>query len=169
VDVGTFSAADAHALLAHLCVWEDRIVVDDLDAARWLGEQFIRLDDVCWCSVQEVGWYAVMAEALRAALELGVIAEADFSGTDVELFERVRAADAPAIQRWLALLHLDVDFVRDPVHPDLFALPKVRAVDPPVLLDGRSVPLSQLDAAFARHREAYIASKQGEWPLRVLA
>ncbi len=176
VDVGTFSAADAQSLLAHLCVWEacgelgrtGQIVVDDLDAARWLGEQFIRLDDVCWCSVQEVGWYAVMAEALRAALELGVIAEADFAGTDAALFERIRAANAPDIQQWLALLRRDVDFVRDPAHPDLFALPKVRAVDPPVLLNGRAVPLSHLDAAFARHHEAYIAGKQGEWPLRIL-
>jgi len=169
VDVGTFSAADARALLAHLRVWGGQIVVDDLDAARWLGEQFIRLDDVCWCSVQEVGWYAVMAEALRAALALGVIVEADFAGTDAALFERIRAANAPDIQRWLALLRRDVDFARDPDRPDLFALPKVRAVDPPVLLDGRAVPLSQLDAAFARHREAYIAGKQGEWPLRIIA
>jgi len=168
VDVGTFSAADAHSLLAHLRVWEGQIVVDDLDAARWLAEQFIRLDDVCWCSLQEVGWYAVMAEALRAALELGVIAEADFAGTDAALFARLRAADTPAIQRWLALLRRDVDFVRDPAHPDLFALPKVRAVDPPVLLDGCAVPLSRLDAAFARHRETYIAAKQGEWPLRIV-
>lgn len=168
VDVGTFSAADAQSLLAHLRVWEGQIVVDDLDAARWLGEQFIRLDDVCWCSVQEVGWYAVMAEALRAALELGVIVEADFAGTDAVLFERLRAVNAPAIQRWLVLLRRDVDFARDPAHPDLFALPKVRAVDPPMLLDGRTVPLSHLDAAFARHREAYIAGKQGEWPLRIL-
>lgn len=173
VDVGTFSAADARSLLAHLCVWEDHIVVDDLDVARWLGEQFIRLDDVCWCSVQEVGWYAVMAEALRAALELGIIAEADFAGTDVAVFERVRAADVPAIQCWLTLLRRDVDFIRDPTHTDLFALPKVRAVDPPVLLNNqagscRAVPLSQLDAAFARHRETYIASKHGEWSLRVV-
>ena len=169
VDVGAFSAADAQSLLARLRVWEGEIVVDDLDAARWLGEQFIRLDDVCWCSVQEVGWYAVMAEALRAALELGVIAEADFSGTDAALLERIRAANAPDIQRWLALLRRDVDFVRDPAHPDLFALPKVRAVDPPVLLDERAAPLSHLDAAFARHREAYIAGKQGQWPLRIIA
>lgn len=168
VDVGIFSAAAAQSLLAHLRVWEGQIVVDDLDAARWLGEQFIRLDDVCWCSVQEVGWYAVMAEALRAALELGVIVEADFAGTDAALFARIRAANAPDIQRWLKLLRRDVDFVRDPAQPDLFALPKVRAVDPPVLLDRRTVPLSQLDAAFARHREAYITGKQGEWPLRIV-
>ncbi|HQE93197.1 MAG TPA: HD domain-containing protein [Anaerolineae bacterium] len=167
VDIGAFSAPAAHALLAHLRVWDGHIVVDDLDAARWLGEQFIHLDDVCWCSVQEVGWYAVMAQALRAALKDGLIVEADFAGTDVALFERVRASEDPDIQRWLALLRPDVDFVRDPVHPDLLALPKVRTVDPPVLVDGRAIPLSHLDTAFAQRRAAYIAGKQGEWPLRI--
>ncbi len=168
VDIGTFSIADAQALLAHLRVWDGQIVVDDLEAARWLGEQFMRLDDVCWCSVQEVGWYAVMAQALRVALERGFIVEADFAGTDAALFERVRASTDPVIQHWLSLLRPEVNFVRDAAHPDLFALPKVRAVDPPVLRDDHAVPLSQLDAAFARHRAAYIADKQGEWPLRIL-
>ena len=169
VDVGTFSAADARSLLAHLCVRDRQIVVDDVDAARWLGEQFIRLDDVCWCSVQEVGWYAAMARALRAAMAHGVIAEADFAGTDRALFERIRVADVPEIRYWMALLRPDVDFARVDGSADLEALPKVRAIDPPVLVDDRVVPLSQLDAAFARHREAYIASKQGMWQLRVLA
>ena len=69
----------------------------------------------------------------------------------------------------MALLRPDVDFARVDGSADLEALPKVRAIDPPVLVDDRVVPLSQLDAAFARHREAYIASKQGMWQLRVLA
>ena len=173
VDVGTFSAADARALLAHLRVWDGQIVVDDLDAARWLGAQFIRLDDVCWCSVQEVGWYAVMARALRAAMEHDVIAETDFEGTDRVLFEHIRAAAVPEVQRWLALLRPDVDFARmtasDAAASDLTALPKVRTVDPPVLSEGRVVPLSRLDAAFAQYREAYIARKQGVWQLQILA
>lgn len=171
VDIGTFSAADARSLLKHLRVWNGQIVVDDLDAARWLGEQFIRLDDVCWCSVQEVGWYAVMARALLVAMEHGVIVEADFAGTDRALFDRVRAADVPEVQHWLALLHPDVDFVRETpceaAHAGLAALPKVRAVDPPVLLNGHATPLSRLDAAFARQRDAYTGSKQGEWFLRI--
>lgn len=169
VDVGTFSAADAQSLLAHLCVWDGQIVVDDVDAARWLGEQFLRLDDVCWCSVQEVGWYAVMARALRAAMAHGIIAEADFAGTDRVLFERIRTLDVPEIQQWMSLLRIDVDFARVDGPADLEALPKVRAVDPPVLVDERVVPLSRLDAAFARYRETYIAGKQGSWHLRILA
>ena len=141
----------------------------DVEAARWLGEKFIQLDDACWCAPQEVGWYAAAAKALQAALRHGLIAEADFAGTDVALLNRVRASDLPEIQRWLTLLKPEVDFVRDKDAPDLIALPKVRAVDPGVLVRGRVIPLSQLDSRFANYRESYITNKQGEWGLRILA
>jgi uncharacterized protein len=171
VDVGTFSVEDANRLLEHLKVWQGKIVVDDLDAARWLGNRFIDLDDRCWCSVQEVGWYAVMAQALHTALTAGIITEADFSGTDADVLARLSAAEDQEVNRWLALLRRDVDFVR--LGPDaadsadLVALPKVRTVDPDVLMDGRLLPLSQLDEAFRRRRQAYIAGKQGLWYLKV--
>ena len=47
-------------------------------------------------------------------------------------------------------------------------LPKVRAVDPPVLTHGTVSPLSALDIHFAKHRKAYIKDKQGEWYLRII-
>ncbi len=179
VDVGTFGKADAEALLSHLRPFRARpaaasqIVVDDLDAARWLGERFIELDDACWCSVQEVGWYAAVAQALRAALARGIISEQDFLGTDVDLMARLRATGDPAVTRWLAYLRRDVDFARvdrsEASDVTLEALPKVRTVDPPVLVEGEIIPLSQLDPRFAAQRQDYISSKRGPWVLKVLA
>ncbi len=155
--------------LEHLRVWEGRIVVAGLPSARWLGERFIVLDEMVWCAVQEVGWYAIMARALLAALAAGVITEADFWGIDHPLMARLRASRDPEVQRWLALLRPDVDFVRvDDDSADLLVLPKVRAVDPPVWLDGQVRPLSQLDADFARLRARYVAGKQGSWGLRIV-
>ncbi len=169
VDVATFSKEAGERLLRHLQIHQGQIVVDDVATARWLGDHFIELDDVCWCSVQEVGWYAVMAEALRKAIALHIITEEDFESTDKVVWAKLEKADAPQINRWLALLRPDVDFLR--VEPgtdhDLVALPKVRAVDPPVLLDHTSVPLSQIDDAFAKRRASYIAGKQGTWYLRI--
>ncbi len=171
VDLKIISPVEAQNLLAHLRVWNQVIVVDDIDVARWLAEMFIKLDDLCWCGLQEVGWYAAAAYALRAALAHGVITEQDFAGADEALFARLHAADVPEIRRWLALLRPDVNFVRvaDPASADLIALPKVRAIDPLVLTNGSAAPLSQLDPAFGRQRETYIAGKQGEWALRILA
>ncbi|MBN1249409.1 MAG: HD domain-containing protein [Anaerolineae bacterium] len=171
VDVGTFSSDEGQALMQHLRVDQGQIVVDDVATARWLGDRFIELDDVCWCSVQEVGWYTVMAEALRSAIAHQVISEDDFAGTDRQVMAQLTEAAIPEISQWLGLLRRDVDFVR--VSPtteyDLVALPKVRAVDPPVMVRGRVRPLSQIDPAFAAQRSDYIAGKAGVWYLRILA
>ena len=150
-----------------LRVWEGRIVVDEIDVARWLGDRFMAIDDAVWCSVQEIGWYVAMARALGAAIEAGVLTESDLWGTDEAVLQRLRAAQLPEIQRWLDLLRQDVHFVRDDVHPDLVTLPKVRAVDPSVLADGQVRPLSRLDANFSRRKASYLAGKQGQWGLRI--
>jgi hypothetical protein len=125
------------------------------------------LDDRCWCSVQEVGWYAVMARALREALEHEVITVEDFEGTDAALLDRLRHCNVTSVQRWLALLDRSTDFVRDPGDYDLVALPKVRAIDPPVRIDEGVAPLSALDHDFAERRHAYITGKTGRWYLRI--
>jgi hypothetical protein len=139
-----------------------------VDTARWLAERYLQTDDQVWCSVQEVGWYAVMAQALKAALDGGVIAEQDLQqGTDREVMARLRAARQPELQYWLDLLRPDVRFVRNDTHPDVVALPKVRAIDPPVLVKGEVRPFSELDPAFARRKAEYVAGKQGRWGLRL--
>ena len=163
-----FTSTEAVDLLAQLQVLDGRIVVGDLNAARWLGEAFIAVDDAIWCSVREVGWYACMAQALRVAIETRLLTEADLAGTDAVLMERLRIAPDTRIQYWLAQLRPDVDFIRVATGGDLTALPKVRALDPPVVCNGGSVPLSMLDPVFARRRAVYIASKQGVWQLRII-
>jgi HD superfamily phosphohydrolase len=171
VDVGTFTQDEGEALMQHLVIDGGQIVIDDVAMARWLGEHFIELDEVCWCSTQEVGWYTVMAEALRGAIAQQVISQADFASTDRQVMARLTEADVPEIDHWLSLLRQDVDFVRVPPETahDLVALPKVRAVDPPVMIHGEVQPLSKIDAAFAARRSDYIASKEGRWHLRILA
>jgi hypothetical protein len=37
-----------------------------------------------------------------------------------------------------------------------------------VLVDGHLVPLSALDADFARRRAAYLRNQSGAWPIRVI-
>jgi hypothetical protein len=107
-----------------------------------------------------------MAKALRAALNHAVIQASDFRRTDHVIMARLQACDVPEVHRWLDLLEPTLDFIRDDEQPDIIVLPKVRAVDPPVLVNGHLAPLSELDAEFASAREAYISRKQGPWGLR---
>lgn len=164
-----FEQVEVNTFLQSLRVIEGRIVVGTLEAARWVGEAFIAADDAIWCSVQEVGWYACMAEALRAAMAAKLLTEADLKETDRALMIQLRAAPIPEVQHWLALLRPEVDFVRVASGGDLTVLPKVRAVDPPTLYNGEILALSELDPAFASLRSNYIASKQGAWQLRIVS
>ena len=167
VTIGLVSTEQVTQLLGHLGVWNGRIVVDEAESALCLGDLFLATDDHIYTSVQEVGWYAVMAEALRAALEAGVIAEADLWQTDQLVLDRLRSAHLPAIDRWLSLLRPDVQFIRDDAHPDLVVLPKVRAIDPLVSQDDGTVRLCELDPGFAARKAAHWVDKQGKWGLRI--
>jgi len=167
VTIGLTTVEEVSQVLKHLCVYETRIVVDDIQAARWLADRYLQVDDDLWCSAQEVGWYAVMAQALKAALEHGIITEADLWSTDGNVMARLRAAHRPEVTHWLNLLRPDVHFARDDARSDLIVLPKVRAIDPPVLMNGRVRPLSDLDFAFRLCKASYLASKRGEWGLRI--
>ena len=165
--LGMITRAEVNQLLAHLRVHNGRIVIDDVEHALWLGEQFMALDKAVWCSAHEVGWYTAMAQALGAALQAGVIAEADLWSTDQVVMQRLRSAHNPDVDRWLAHIHPEVRFVRDDARPDLTTLPKARAIDPPVLTNGQVQPLSCLDARFDRRKTAYLAGKHGHWGLRI--
>jgi hypothetical protein len=178
LSLNVITPAEVATLLSHLKVWHNQIVISGasaavgensscpIEVARWLGESFIKMDQLVWCSVQEVGWYAVMARALRAALDHSVIQETDFRRTDHVIMTQLQSCDIPEVHQWLDLLHPTLDFVRDDRQPDIVVLPKVRAVDPQVLVNGQMFPLSELDETFARRREAYVTGKQGVWGLR---
>jgi HD superfamily phosphohydrolase len=155
-------------ILDHLTVWHQRIVVDDLDVARWLARTYIACDQASWANFREVGLYEVTAQAIRTALRLGAISEADFWGTDEELWARLhRSADAE-LRRQLALVSAGTQFIWDDAAPTFRVSTKVRTIDPAVLLDGQARPLSDLDSQFAAYRQEYLESKRGLWPMRVV-
>lgn len=44
---------------------------------------------------------------------------------------------------------------------------KIRTIDPPVLVDGQLLLLSELEPDYATQRAAYLASRQGSMKLKV--
>jgi len=161
-------AGDIAHVLAHLAVWGGQIVTDDLDVARWLAYTYLAADDASWSNFREVGLYEVTAEAIRLALACGAVEQADFWGTDRALWERLRAAEDPAVCAQVRLISPATQFVWDDAAPDFTVRTKLRTLDPAVLIDGAAQPLSALDPAFAAHRARYLARKDGAWPMRVV-
>ncbi|MCZ7668222.1 MAG: HD domain-containing protein [Chloroflexi bacterium] len=155
-------------VLAHLVVAAGRIAVNDIEVARWLGYTFIAADDASWANFREVGLYEITAQAIRRGLTLGVITEADFWLTDEPVWTRLHTADDAELQALLRHITAETRFVWDEQQPTFWVSTKLRTIDPDVVVNGRLIPLSQLDPDFAAHRETYLASKAGKWPMRVL-
>jgi HD superfamily phosphohydrolase len=163
------TAEEIAAVLQHLLVYENRIVVDDLSAARWLAERYIAADDASWANFREVALYELTAQAIRLALQKGILSEADLWGTDAPVWARLHSAADSELQALLHLISPDTRFVRDEYAPTFSVSTKLRTIDPDVLLGNKLITLTALDTEFARHRVAYLGSKQGKWPIRVLS
>jgi len=168
LDMGLASQADIERALSHLVVWNGRIGVDDVQVATWMGTTFIAADERSWANFREVGLYELTAQALRTALQIGLLQEADFMQADAWIWERLQSSDQPELQKQVGLISLDTQFVKDEKQADFWVSTKLRTIDPDVLVDGRFIPCSQLDRDFANLRQNYLARKQGKWPFRVI-
>lgn len=167
-DLGVAAQAEIQIALDHLVVHDNRIVVDDLEAARWLGYNFIAADRASWANFREVGLYELTAQAIRTALRLGVLSQADLWSTDEQAWAKLQACSNPGLRAQLKLVSPKTKFVWDDTTPTFRVSTKLRTIDPDVLHDGLVRPLSTIDADFAHHRAEYLNSKSGKWPMKVI-
>jgi len=167
--LGLATAVQIQTALEHLVVGNGRIAANTLEAAQWLGYTFIAADDASWANFREVGLYELTAQAIRRGLDIGVITQADIWGIDQPLWAKLHTYPDADLQSILALITPATSFAWDEHNPTFQVSTKLRAIDPDVLLDnGHLIPLSALDPDFSRHRTAYLHSKQGKWPMRVI-
>lgn len=164
------NAVDVDASLAHLAVHDGRIVMGEVAAAQWLAYTYIAADKASWANFREVGLYELTAQAIRRALQIGVVQETDFWATDEELWQQLHDTNDTEVQETLQLVHPETEFVWDEDRPTFVVSTKLRSIDPDVVLDDNEVaPLSVVDRAFAAYRRAYHEQRGGLWPMRVVA
>lgn len=169
LDLGLASPEQITQVLVHLVVHDGLIVVDDLDAARWMGETFIAADQASWANFREVGLYELAAIAIRRGLEIGALTEADLWTTDQEAWAKLHHSPDSTLQAALRQVSPETRFYWDAENPTFWVSTKLRTIDPHVVVDGRACLLSDLDVEFARRREEYLHNKGGKWPIRVIA
>lgn len=167
-DLGLAVDDDIESALNHLTVDKGRIVVDDLESARWLGYTFIAADKASWANFREVGLYELTARAIRRGLAIGVLTDADLWGTDQPAWEKLQRSSDSKLQHNLQRVKASTRFVWDNQFPEFRVSTKLRSIDPGVLINGHVQPLSALDLTFAQARDKYLADNSGKWPMRVL-
>jgi HD superfamily phosphohydrolase len=167
-DLGIVDQATIDSILYHLTVCNGRMVIDDVAAARRLAYGFLAADDASWSNFREVGLYELTAQALRLALAKGLITEADLWGTDEALWRALYQSPNPELHYYLRFVDKRTEFVSDAVAPTFTVTTKIRTLDPDVYTNGTVLRFSTIEPAFAAYREAYLAQKQGAWPIRVV-
>jgi HD superfamily phosphohydrolase len=168
LELGLAGQTDLQCVLDHLVVREGKIGVDDSQAAGWIGNTFIAADERSWANFREVGLYELTARALRTALQIGLLQEADFMQTDAWVWQRLQSAHQLELQRQVQLISPDTRFVKDEHQADFWVSTKLRTIDPDVLVEGHLIPYSKLNPDFASLRQNYLARKQGKWPFKVI-
>jgi uncharacterized protein len=166
--LGLASPEDVRYALQHLVLRDGRIVVDDLQAARWIGTTFIAADQASWANFREVGLYELAAQAIRRGLQMGALSEADLWTDDRRAWAKLTAWPDAVLQDQLKLVSPLTLFVWDAANPTFWISTKLRTVDPDIWVDGTLRPLSNLDPDFARSRREYLSQKSGKWPMRVI-
>ncbi|MCE7985842.1 MAG: HD domain-containing protein [Caldilinea sp. CFX5] len=167
-DLGIVDQAAIAYVLHHLTVLDGRMVLDDVEAARQLAYGFLAADDASWSNFREVGLYELTAQALRLALAKGLITETDLWGTDDALWRALYQSPNPELHYYLRFVDKRTAFVRDATAPTFTVTTKIRTLDPDVYYQGNVMRFSAIEPAFAAYREAYLAQKQGAWPIRVV-
>jgi len=162
------SHAQVQSCLAALEVRDGKIVVTELEVARWLAYTFIEADRASWSNFREVGLYQVAAEAIKAAFQNELISDADIWGSDESLWQKLQATQVPAVSQWVKLLTPGTRFTWRESQPTFRVTTKVRSIDPPVSMRNSVSPLSELDSEFAQYRNAYLSEKQGVWSMAIV-
>jgi HD superfamily phosphohydrolase len=155
-------------VLPHLFVHDGRIGVDNIQVARWLADTYMAADKASWANFKEVGLYELTAQAIRIALDKGILVEADIWGTDEPAWAKLQAGPDPELQELIPLIHPETDFVWDDETPDFRVSTKLRTIDPDILVGGEFVSLSTLDEAFGHSRTTYLTTRSGKWPMRII-
>ncbi len=130
-------------IMGCVSVVDFRIVLGDVGVAREAVALFEMMNRNWWSGPVEAYIYNEFADALREAMRLGVLSLDDLMTDDELVLARLEASESPLIAEKL-------DNIRQ-IRPDRIrsyspkVVPKERWLDPPVAINGRLEPLSEID------------------------
>lgn len=133
----------ASTVLRHVSAVDGLICLDSADVARDVAALFAEMNARWWSGPIEAYIYNEFADALREGFRLGVLRKDDLLGDDEHVLACLRSAHSPRINDTLRR-------ITQP-HPERLegfvpkVEPKMRWLDPPVLVNGSVRRLSELD------------------------
>ena len=136
----------AREIFGGLTVSNGRIVCKDLETAAKFGRAFLGLQREHWGGYEAVARYTYFSTALRAALEAGIIRQADFLTDDERITSKLKQSSNGLVSRTLQILRENPLRHRSGQSSTLYK--KFRFIDPPFIAADGLTRLTGVDSEF---------------------
>ncbi|KAK4703436.1 hypothetical protein P7C70_g2783, partial [Phenoliferia sp. Uapishka_3] len=175
MNFGLLDLPQARRIFAGLIAFEGEICCRDAAIAREFSDAYLAADALAWSNGTQSALYHYTADAYLAAYQAGSVDRASmWAVRDDEFWRGLVESPLPAVHlaasRVTDTLRAKEIGEEESIHEDeaeLRMILKPRVVDPSVVVEGRKVPLSEIDEDFRVKLEKYKASKVGEKRFRI--
>lgn len=151
-----------------LAVYNSEFVFKNQYAAEAFASDYLDLDKHVWADPRETALYEILAEAIRHALEKGLLKQADFFTDDETVMHILKTKGDAYILKKLTFLTPSFRIEEaKPGHYHLYIKSKVRYVDPKIIKGKWIKRLSDVSVRFQKMLDAHIKQGKVGWYLNV--
>ncbi len=137
-------------LLSSLAVYDNRIVMSSLKAAKEFWQLYDNLQETIWAGPGEIARMQLLGQAMKLVYDDGQLAADDFYTDDTKLESVLRKSKNPKVKECIFLLDNGFRVVRDEKHPEYGLRQKFRYIDPEFLENGKLMKLSRVFSAYKK-------------------
>jgi len=120
--------------LSNLIVLHDEIIFDNKEAAKAFAEDFLMMDERVWSNPRETALYQILADAIKIALDKGIISEQDLFKEDDEIYKILKESDDEKIKAKIEMLNPKLKIIDNKEDYHFYSTNKLRYIDPKVRL-----------------------------------
>jgi HD superfamily phosphohydrolase len=144
----------ARTMLDNMRVFEGDIVFVDLALAKQFATTYRAANETLWANPLQSALYYLLASAMKLSLEEGIITFEDLFTTDQDVYLKMKSSQHAQVTKLLNdMEHIEVH--EDADDYDYHVRPKIRVVDPLVLVGNEKRRISALDPTVKKDNEEF--------------
>ncbi|MEK7152533.1 MAG: HD domain-containing protein [Patescibacteria group bacterium] len=154
--IGILSLTTIELIVNSAKIKNNQFYFDDVHVASQLCLATLMVSRLGYVSATSHGAWFLLANALKVALEKGIINEQDLFTTDAAILTKLKVSDDRDIAAYLKRLKPGKEFVYAPKEEaEFYGRNKARYIDPLVMANGQLAKTSELVVGLAQHIEDF--------------
>lgn len=143
---GIITPEDIPKILGSIKTDKNRLFFTNLGTAKRLASIFMQMDSEYYRSPTQSAIYHLIGEALKIAIEKGIVQFDDLFRTDEFIMEKLRKSNSQEILEGIGLINPSIKVEDNNKDYDFFVKGKCRYIDPFISVDGKLKRLSDIDS-----------------------